>query len=262
MFEAFGRNQGEATGVIQWMLNNGWPSLIWHLYDYYLRPGAGYYGVKQANQPLHVQYSSSDGAVSVVNHTLQASEKLEAIAETYSLDGRRIDRRAAWVTVAGESSRVALTLPPAPQTCFLRLRLRSAEGVIGAPNVYWLSAKPDVLDLHSANWYTTPESNYADFSALSQLPRAIVTATPAFHRTTTEGFAQVRVTNRSNHIAFMVRLQIRAGKSGEEVLPVWWSDNYLTLMPGESRTLSARYRLRDLDPHPPALSVTGWNFGQ
>ena len=56
MFEAFGRNKYEATGVIQWMLNNAWPSMIWHLYDYYLRPGGGYYGTKVACEPLHVQY--------------------------------------------------------------------------------------------------------------------------------------------------------------------------------------------------------------
>ena len=54
MFEAYLRNKFNSTGVIQWMLNNAWPSLIWHLYDYYLVPAGGYYGTKKANEPMHV----------------------------------------------------------------------------------------------------------------------------------------------------------------------------------------------------------------
>ena len=68
MFEAYGRNKYKSTGVIQWMLNNAWPGLIWHLYDWYLRPGGGYFGTKKANEPLHVQYSCmTTAALLVVN---------------------------------------------------------------------------------------------------------------------------------------------------------------------------------------------------
>ena len=76
MFEAFGRNKYDATGVIQWMLNNAWPSMIWHLYDYYLRPGGGYFGTKKACEPLHVQYSYDDGSVAVVNDRHEAAKGL------------------------------------------------------------------------------------------------------------------------------------------------------------------------------------------
>jgi len=259
MFEAFGRQQGEATGVIQWMLDNGWPSLIWHLYDYYLRPGAGFYGVKQANQPLHIEYSPSDGAVSVVNHQLQSSSMVVAVAERYSLAGTLLDRHTEPVTVAAESSRVAMTLPAPDTDCFLRLTLRRAGAAIGVPNVYWLSAKLDVLDPKTANWYITPESSYADFSALSRLPPAPVKASVIYTRTQSERVARVRISNPTTHVAFMVRLQILAGANGDEVLPVWWSDNYMTLMPGETRTVTARIRLEDLGSAKPTLAVSGWN---
>ena len=69
MFEAYARNKYNSTGVIQWMLNNGWPSLIWHLYDYYLVPAGGYYGTKKANEPMHVLYSYNDRSVAVVSDT-------------------------------------------------------------------------------------------------------------------------------------------------------------------------------------------------
>ena len=69
MFEAYGRNKYVSTGVIQWMMNTAWPGLIWHLYDYYLRPGGGYFGTKKALEPVHVQYSYDDSSIVVVNST-------------------------------------------------------------------------------------------------------------------------------------------------------------------------------------------------
>jgi exo-1,4-beta-D-glucosaminidase len=152
-----------------------------------------------------------------------------------------------------------MTLPAPDTDCFLRLTLRRAGAAINVPNVYWLSAKPDVLDTKTANWFITPESSYADFSALSRLPPAPVKTSATYARTQSEGVARVRISNPTTHVAFIVRLQILAGANGEEVLPVWWSDNYITLMPGETRTLSARYRLQDLGSAKPTLAVSGWN---
>jgi len=78
MFEAFGRNKYRATGVIQWMLNNAWPSMIWHLYDYYLRPGGSYFGAKKACEPLHIQYSYDDHSIAAVNSLYQDFHGLKA----------------------------------------------------------------------------------------------------------------------------------------------------------------------------------------
>ncbi len=78
MFEAYGRNKYDSTGVIQWMLNNAWPSIIWNLYDYYLVPSGAYFGSKKACEPLHVQYSYDDNSVAVVNgydHAFHACQR-------------------------------------------------------------------------------------------------------------------------------------------------------------------------------------------
>ncbi len=77
MFEAYSGHRYTSTGVIQWMLNNAWPSLIWHLYDYYLVPGGGYYGAKKANEPLHIQYAYDQRAAVVVNSTLSDTLDME-----------------------------------------------------------------------------------------------------------------------------------------------------------------------------------------
>ena len=86
MFEAYGGNRYTSTGVIQWMLNNAWPSMIWHLYDYYLMPGGGYFGTKKACEPIHVQYSYDDKSVVAVNTTYQPQRNLKLTAQVYDIN--------------------------------------------------------------------------------------------------------------------------------------------------------------------------------
>ncbi|HWG37359.1 MAG TPA: glycoside hydrolase family 2 protein [Terriglobales bacterium] len=259
MFEAFGRRQGEATGVIQWMFNNGWPSLIWHLYDYYLRPGGGYYGVERANEPLHIQYSDFDREITLVNHTLRPSAALRAAAAVYDLSGKRLYSHRASLESGAQSSRDGWTLPEFPGTTLLRLTLTNAAGARVSTNTYWLSEKPDVLDLKNANWFYAPESSAADFSALASMPAAQIEASGTFATSGEEEAGRVRVVNRGSTPALLVRLRVTKGESGDEVLPVWWSDNYLLLLPGEARTLTVRIRRQDLGGARPRVAVDGWN---
>ena len=86
MFEAYSRNKYTSTGVIQWMLNNAWPSNIWHLYDYYLRPGGGYFGAKRAMESLHPLYSYDDHSVYVVNSRYRDARGLKLTTKVYNLD--------------------------------------------------------------------------------------------------------------------------------------------------------------------------------
>ena len=94
MFEAYRRNQYVSTGVIQWMFNNAWPSIYWHLFDWYLRPAGGYFGAKKANEPVHVLFSYDDRSVVVVNSntrsaTARANDRDRWIAEIRARHGAR-----------------------------------------------------------------------------------------------------------------------------------------------------------------------------
>ncbi len=89
MFEAYARNKYVSTGVIQWMLDNAWPSLIWHLYDYYLVPSGGYFGTKKACEPVHIQYSYDDNSVAVINGTFDGPERHEGQRENLRHQRRR-----------------------------------------------------------------------------------------------------------------------------------------------------------------------------
>jgi len=111
MFEAYGRNRGSATGVIQWMLNNAWPSIIWHLYDYYLRPAAGYFGTKKACETLHVQYSYDDRSVAVVNDGTEDTKGLKVTAAVYDLEAKEKFKGGAQIESPADSSTKALAIP-------------------------------------------------------------------------------------------------------------------------------------------------------
>src|SRR4029077_19917859 len=111
MFEAFGGNKYKTTGVIQWMLNNAWPSLIWHLYDYFLRPAGGYFGAKKACEPLHVQYAYDDRSVAVVNDLPRAFRGLQVAATVYDFELRKRHFQEARVDVPADGVVAAFTLP-------------------------------------------------------------------------------------------------------------------------------------------------------
>ncbi len=111
MFEAYGRNKYTSTGVIQWMLNNGWPSLIWHLYDYYLVPAGGYFGTKKAMEPVHVQYSYDDNSVAVVNSTYEALKGTKVSAKIYNIDATEKGSHDVTLDLAADSSTKAFDLP-------------------------------------------------------------------------------------------------------------------------------------------------------
>ncbi|HEX8712555.1 MAG TPA: glycosyl hydrolase family 2, partial [Terracidiphilus sp.] len=113
MFEAYSKNKYDSTGVIQWMLNNAWPSMIWHLYDYYLDAGAGYFAVKKACEPLHIQYSYDDQSVVVVNSTYQPASGLHAAVQVYNLDWKQLYSDRAVVNAAADSSQRVFVIPQA-----------------------------------------------------------------------------------------------------------------------------------------------------
>src|ERR1700691_4396633 len=129
MFEAYGRNKYTSTGVIQWMLNNAWPGLIWHLYDWYLRPGGSYFGAKKACEPLHVQYSYDDRSVVVVNSYYQPFAGLKVTAKVYNLDMTERFSKETEVVAGADSSMRVFTLPAfqgLSGTYFVSLTLESA----------------------------------------------------------------------------------------------------------------------------------------
>ena len=261
MFEAFGRNTGKATGVIQWMLNNAWPSMIWHLYDYFLEPGGGYFGTKKACEPVHIQYSYDDRSIVIVNTTAQARTGLTAAIKILTLDGTEKLSTVTMMDVAADNH-ASVALPDVAglsPTYFLDLRVTDTAGKIVSTNFYWLGAKMDELDFAKSTWYTTPVTSYADFTALKDLPATTVKSAVLFTQNGGEAHARVTLTNTGKSVAFFLRLQLTKGADGDDVLPMLWEDNFISLLPGETRDIIATYTVTDQGAARPTLKVTGWN---
>lgn len=263
MFEAYGGNRYRATGVIQWMLNNAWPSMIWHLYDYYLMPGGGYFGTKKACEPVHVQYSYHDKSVIAVNTTQRQLRDLKLTVQVYDINLASKFSKVMQLDLPADSNLTTFAIPQIQDlttTYFLRLQLEDSNGQTLSSNFYWLSTKDDVLDWQKSTWYYTPTSSYADMTQLQKLQPVKLALSSRMARKDGDEIARVRVSNPTRNIAFFIHLQIKHGGTDQPVLPVIWQDNYFSLLPGESREVTGSYRLRDLDLAGASLAVDGWNI--
>jgi len=144
-------------------------------------------------------------------------------------------------------------------TYFLKLSLTGSDGKELSSNFYWLSTKDDVLDFEKSTWYYTPTSSLADMRQLQELPRLKLAVSGITKRKGEEETAHVTLTNHSKHLGFFVHLQLQGERSGREVLPILWQDNYFSLLPGERRVITGTYNIRDLENDSPKLVVEGWN---
>jgi len=217
---------------------------------------------------VHAIYSYDDRSIAVVNanKTRTAVPGAHLKARMFSVDGAQKFVHDTVIDVPADSSMRVFTLPQPTglstdsagnSTYFVDLRLSDATGQSLSNNFYWLSTKSDVLS-DSSTWYMTPVNSYADYTQLRQMPAATVRTAATFTSGNGVGHAKVTLTNTGPNIAFFIRLQV-TGRNGEEALPVTWSDNYVSLLPGETRVLTASYRMRDLGGGAPKAVVHGWN---
>jgi len=262
MYEAYSRNKYQSTGVIQWMLNNAWPSMIWHLYDYYLRPAGGYFGAKRAMEALHPVYGYDDHSIWLVSSQYENASNLKLTTKIYNLDMTEKFSQENKLDAPSDSTAKIFTLPDVADlspTYFLVLRLENAGGTLVGSNFYWLSTKSETLDWAKSTWWMTPTDSFADYTALAQLPKVKLKVTQHTERKGEDSITHVTIENPTNNLAFFVRLKVDKGVKGEEILPVVWEDNYISLLPGEKREVSATYRASDLGTAKAAVEVSGWN---
>jgi exo-1,4-beta-D-glucosaminidase len=273
MFEAYTRNRYTSTGVIQWMLNNAWPSLFWHLYDYYLQPAGGYFGTKKACEPVHIQYSYDDRSVVVSNTLGETIPGLTAEIELFNFELRPQFSKEIPLNLGPDSVERVATIPKlatdsSSPVDFLRLTLRGDGGKLLSSNFYWLSRTPAILDWTKTKTFNgdgtgttiyTPASRFDDFTALDRLPRISLQASATITPGDTPS-VRVHVENSSDYLAFQVRLGIRRRGEDSEILPVLWDDNFFELLPGETREIRARYLSPGALDGEAELHVAGWNI--
>jgi len=284
MFEAFRVNRRRATGVIQCMLNAAWPKMWWQLYDWYLMPTGAFYGAKKACRPLQLIYNYGDRSIYLVNdsgvgwvldpraHSGGAfltrglrTHPTDFTAEIriYDIESKLSLAAHLPVVVEHDMAKSVFKLPrleTISTTYFLSLRLLDAGGAQIADNFYWLSTKPDVPDYEAkvTPWeYYTPSKGYADLTMLNSLPPAEVDVTHRLETVGDEGRITVELANRGDKIAFFIELLLTDATTGEPIVPIFWQDNYATLLPNTTRTLTATFHSVE---QPPTLTVRAWNI--
>jgi len=140
----------------------------------------------------------------------------------------------------------------------VRLDLTDVAGKSLSSNFYWLPTQLAELDWEKSNYYTTP-GKYADMTGLATLPATNVEWSSQIESRGDDDLVHVTLQNVGKGLAFLVHAGLEHPHTNDDIAPVLWDDNYVALLPGESRTLTASVRVRDLDGLAPAVSVQGWN---
>ena len=240
-----GMNAGlwtENSGRMLWMTQPAWPSSAWQIFSSDSDTHAAFYGVKKAAEPIHVQMNLPDHRVVLVNNTRDALKGVQVRAKVVGLDGRTESEQEAKIVAGAEGVTPALNLDLAPAMkrgpVLVRLEANDAGGQVLSTNSYWEAADD------------------AGYRALTAMGAAPVTATATTQSQGEETLASVTLTNGGTTPAIETKLTVM-NADGSQVLPAYFSDNYVTLMPGETRVIEIRYPTAKADK--PMVALRGWN---
>lgn len=262
MFEAFQVNKKKSTGVIQWMLNAAWPKMYWQLYDYYLNPNGAFYATRKACAPLQLIYNYEDHQIYAVNDHQFVVKYLRAQVRVYDINSQIVQEENISFDAEPDSVVSLFQIKNSEalsSVYFVDVRLYDAGGNETNNNFYWLSTKEEILDYEADLGefaFHTPSKQYADLRQLNELPKTTLDVAYDIDENETETEIVVNLENRGDGIAFLINLKLTDKNTGELVLPVFWDDNFISLLPYEKRTLRATFGT-GINA---VLKVEGWNI--
>jgi len=215
------------------------------MYDWYLKPLSTYYYYKLAFEPLHVQLSPLDGMVTIVNRRLQAEKDLEVNIRVFDNQMKLLWEKKAPGEIGSNTYKNVFSIPSVDKLTplyFVKLSLTQKDKVV-SENFYWLnSGKP---------------SNWRD---LNTLPMVRLQMEKQIEDKGGKSIVHVKIRNPTDQLAFFIHLAITKGYNGEEVLPIFWDDNYFSLLPNETREITATFDAKELDGAEPVVEAGGWNI--
>jgi exo-1,4-beta-D-glucosaminidase len=268
--------------TIYWMLNNHWPSFFGNIFDYYLRPGGAYYGAKAGLRPLSAVFDSyatgdhSRANVTLVNQTPADAKDLRVRVRVYDLQGRlRDDQMSARLDVASGGTAQAMTLPREARDSrvfFVRCEVLDASGRVVDENVYWQSQRNDnVGDPNGDFAFELHQDSFADMTPLNSMTKVPLDVTAKRSEPDEDGqdgqsggqdrqAVTISLRNPTKQIAFFERTEVTSTQDGDEILPIEYDDNYVTVFPGETVDVRASVPRRSSNSGSADwVRVTGYN---
>jgi hypothetical protein len=245
MYEAWNNSMwNPSSGLLIWMSHPSWPSTVWQLYSQDYETNASFFGAKKANEPLHVQFNQASDAVTVVNHRFEPLVQVGVSATVHDLEGRLVWQKAQVIDVPASCSTTAFNVQwpenLAAPIHFLQLRLHDSRGNLLSDNFYWRGASNGNLRL------------------LNRLPVVELAAKVTWEVSDARVVGWLTLTNPAPTVALTTRATLRA-PDGRRILPAYASDNYISLLPGETRTITIECTPRDAVPKM-QISLDGWNI--
>jgi Exo-beta-D-glucosaminidase Ig-fold domain len=244
MFEGFNAHLwAPNSGRLLWMTQPAWPSTMWQIVSHDYDTQASFYGVKKACEPVHVQLNLPDYKIAVANTTNNPLTGLTVTARVFSLDNKLLLDRSQPVSVPADSvftgQALDLTQLLSTQVVLVKLELKSASGETLSQNFYWLAGSDPL------------------YRQLDKLAPATLSASATSTRSNDEVEVRVQLRNTGSVVALADKLTIEKAGDGSRILPAYLSDNYVSLLPGESREIDVEYPAVE---GPSRIALRGWNL--
>ncbi len=233
-------------GLLLWMSHPAWPSMVWQTYDYYLEPTAAYFGCKKASEPIHIQWNPVYDTIEVVNYSAGNRTGLTAKAQIINMDGSVKWEKETKLDCKEDYTADCFKLE-FPETIssvhFIKLTLTEGGKTI-SDNFYWRG---------------TEEGN---FQAIKELPRVKIENRTNVNKSGNIWTITTLLKNTSATPVLMIRLKVTGSYSNDRLLPVFYSDNYVSLMPGEEKIITMTIKDEDTRGEKPGVNISGYNLDE
>jgi hypothetical protein len=248
MFEAQSKNR---MGLLLWMTHPSWPSLVWQSYDYYFEPTGAYFGGKKASEPLHIQWNPLTDNVEVVNYSVPGGKGLTASLKIMDMSGQVKVNKQLTVNcpIDSRSEIMPVAIPEDLKNTVYFVRLELSKGtMLLSRNDYCRGANPDSA------------GGIGDLKAIADLPQVRPVSESKVIKQDSQWVIVTKISNQDKYPAFNVRLKLVGARSGKRILPVFYDDNYFTLLPGDSRTIITKVEDADTMGEKPVMKIEGFNI--
>jgi hypothetical protein len=216
------------------------------MYDYYLDPNACLYGLHNGSAPFHIMYNPVNGMVMVANNTFKARRSMMLVVKTYDMNGKDSLITQVFADIGATTTKKyfsikkAIDALAAKEGLFLSLQLLDTDKKLITDNLYWMPDKQ------------------GDYSGLQTMKQNDLLVSAKY---IAPGKVEVTLDNKQNTLAFFNRLSLVDAGTKTRLLPVFYTDNYVTVLPGGTKKITIEYNAVEKNNNL-LVDISGWNTAQ